>query len=383
MNETITAITEQTESLQGVDSCLSDLYSRAIEQQDAVPTVKSVLLNLVIYVADPKLADSAEEQASQVLSAVACRAIVADLASPERSEGASVSVICGISERGDKRLCGEVIRLYAPPGSVTGAVMPLLLPDVPVYLWVMGEIPTQSEDFTDLLRVASHVIVDTRLAEGVGQSLRAVERLRKGNGGRRIVQDLAWVSLHSWREATAQHFDPPAIRHYLTQVTDVNVDYSGSSKTPLPDSAPLLFASWFMDRVGLAVKGAFHSRDEGFRIDAVRDESSAIVRVVPKDSDRNVGQLFSAEIRCGSGDTEAQFVTQRMSDTELSLTQECREVCLPPKEIEEPVYDDAALVTKALNIYRRDHSYEQALHVALRIIDNVELADERSVYFRL
>lgn len=383
MNQTTTAISEHATSLGHVDSCLSELYTQAMEQEGAVPTVRTVLLNLIAYSSDPALAERAAEYAIEIVSSVSCRAIVADVASADQQQGASVSVVCGVSERGDRRLCGEVIRVYAVPGSVTGAVMPLLIPDVPVYLWVLGDVPQDREDFGDLLRVASHVILDTRATEPLGQSLRAVDRLRRADGGDRIVQDLAWMSLHAWREATAQHFDPHAVRQYLAHVTEVNIQYSGSNAAPLPESAPLLFASWFADRVGLRSRAAFHSRDDGFRIDATQEDHPALVRVIPTDSDREPGHLLSVEVRCGAGDNTACLTTEGVTDTQMILTEDCKDVCLPPKTTDVPPLGTAALATTAIRSYRRDRVYESAVDTALKIIGQIELSDERSTQVRL
>jgi glucose-6-phosphate dehydrogenase assembly protein OpcA len=387
-----TAITEKVASLSKVDSCLAELYTRAIVREGAVPTAKAVMLNLVIYAADAGLADSASEHASRVLSSISCRTIIVDMSSGAQAEGASVSLICGISERGDKRLCGEVIRLYAASGSVTGAVMPLLIPDVPVYLWVHGEVPPEREDFADLLRVASHLIVDSRTGSETARNLRAIDRLSKAEvtitpgiipGGMRIVQDLGWISIQTWREATAQHFDAPAVRHCLAQIKEVNIRYSGAKDRSLPESPPLLFASWLMERTQTAPTEVFHSKDEGYRITARQDDNPVVLRLAPEDSELEIGRLLSVQIRCGEGETAAVFTTDAASATQLSLTEDCTDVCLPSKLIDVPDPNDAALATIALSSYRRDHVFARALEVALLIMSQAELADERSARFRL
>lgn len=378
-----TAISERVESLSKVDSCLSELYTRAIEQQGAVPTAKTVLLNLVIYAADAELADSAAEHATEIVSSTSCRTIIAGLSSTKEPEGASVSLVCGISERGDKRLCGEVIRLFAPPGSVTGATMPLLIPDVPVYLWVRGEIPPERDDFADLLRVASHVIIDSRTGPDTAKNLRSEQRLTKAEGEKRVVHDLGWFSIQNWREATAQHFDAPAVRHYLEQIAEVTIRYSGPTDMPSPQSPPLLFAAWLMERTQIVSREVFHSRDDGFRIEAWQHEKPVTIRLVPQAAGSDEGQLLSVVIRCGRGEHAAVFTTESISGTQLSLTEDCRDVCLPPKMIDVPLHGDAALATIALRSYRRDRVFARALESALVLIGQMELADERSARFRL
>ena len=81
--------------------------------------------------------DKAADAISETSGTHPCRAVIvrADDSADARP-GATVSAVCGITKRGDRRLCGEIIRLRAPAGSdTTGMALPLLAPDVPFYLW--------------------------------------------------------------------------------------------------------------------------------------------------------------------------------------------------------------------------------------------------------
>ncbi len=377
------AITERCDALADVDTCLSALYDRALVRERAVPTVKALLLNLIVYASDEALAEEAMERASRVLPLLPCRAIIAETASSMPSEGAQVSVMCGISERGDRRLCGEVINVHALRGSVTGAVMPLLLPDVPVCLWVLGDIPAQREDFSDLLRVSTHLIVDSRKFADLSRGVKSMQRLQASDGDTHVLQDLAWVSLRSWREATAGHFDAPSLRSYLARLQNVDITYSGSTSSPYPESAPLFFTAWLAERTQLQIESVFHSRDEGFVIAARQEGRDVTVHVRPVESHRPAGELLSVSIECASGDERAVFTTQRASDTELAMTEECAMVCLPPKNVPAPSEDDASLAVQALKDYGRDLVFDRVMPVVLKIMAQVELTEESASGLRL
>lgn len=376
------ALSEPVKNLGKLDSFISDLYSRAIEQGGAVPTSRAVLLNLVIYAASTELADEAFNNASQILSSVACRTILIDR-SAAKPEVASVSLICGISERGDKRLCGEVIRVYAVGGPVAGLVLPLLIPDVPVFLWVYGEIPTDREDFADLLRVADYVVADSRTDGKTAANLRAIDRLRKIEGGKRIVRDLGWACIQPWREATALHFDALSIRHYLQCVDEVTIKYSGLADKTLPESPALLFVSWLMEMLRMIPSEVFHSKDEGYRITARQDSRSVTLRLIPEDSSLAIGRLIMVKVSCTQADRPGVFTTEAISPTQLVLTEDCRDICLPQKLMEIPNPNDSALAASALSSYRRDHVFARSLDMALQVISQAELADERSARVRL
>lgn len=371
-------ISQSCTSLKDVDLCLEDLYARAVQQEGAVPTLKTVLLNLVVYAADPSLEDVAEEKATRVLTKVVSRAIVVDRATSEHPGGANVSVVCGITDRGDKRLCGEVIRVHVSEGAMIGGVMPLLLADVPVYLWMLGDVATGHEGAADLLQVADHVIADSRGSTHIGHTFGGMEWLRRAYGGRRVVQDLAWVSVNDWREAIARHFDAPAARRRLADVAEINVRYAGPIDAPLPDSAPLLFGCWLIERLGFVIHGAFHSRDRGFRLDVARADHRATVRLVP-DGDAETRRLLSAAIKCGD---DAVFTTELVSDGRLKLTDEC-DGGRSESVAELADEDDVALVVRVLRAYRRDTVFERALDTALKAISQFQLADESSARIRL
>ena len=376
------ALSEPVKNLDKLDSFLSELYSKAVEREGAVPTSRAVLLNLVIYATKTQLADEAFNSASKILSSVACRTILID-PTAAKPETASVSLICGISERGDKRLCGEVIRLFAEDGPVAGMVLPLLIPDVPVVLWIYGDIPPDREDFADMLRVADYVMADSRTQGKTASNMRAIDRLSKIEGGKRIVRDLAWTSIQPWREATAQHFDPPSIRPYLQYLDKVTIRYSGPTDKALPESPPLLFASWLMERLQIVPSEVFHSKDEGYRITAAQENRSVTLSLIPQDLSLEVGRLAVVEISCSYAGRPGVFTTETTSPTQLTLTEDCRDICLPQKLMEISNLEAPALAASALGSYRRDRVFTQSLEMALQIISQAELADERSAKVRL
>jgi len=379
-------IVGQCDSLSKVDSCLSDLYMRAVGEEAAAPTVKTVLFNLVVFATTEKIADRAMLDVTDILATHPCRAIVADVArSGKGEEGASVSVMCGITERGDRRLCGEIISLHAHNNgsAIVGAVMPLLIPDIPVFLWIPGDVPRESEEFNDFVRASSHLIFDSRAFTDLGQGDKLVRRLGSADGSNRIVQDLAWISLMPWRELTAQHFDAPSTRPYLSRITQVTVRYASGERSDLPASAPLLLALWLMERTQMRFISAFRSRDQGFRIAAEQGDHDVELRFIPEVSGFGPGRLISVRIQCGTEEGSATFTTQGISENELTLTEECVGVCLPPKLLELPAQDESALAGQALDSYRRDRVFEQVLDVALAVIDYLEAADEKLLRLRL
>ena len=224
----VTTVTsaEVVTDLPNVDSALSNLYQTAAGTAEGpAPVIRALLANVVVYACTDEEADEAADAISEASGTHPCRAVILQTGD---SAGASVSAVCGITERGDRRLCGEIIRLRAPAGSdATGLVLPLLAPDVPVHLWT----PCRSshldgpERFKELTGIADQVIVDSRRFRDLRAGLGAVTGICRERGQSCVAHDLAWISLLAWRELTAQHFDPPVFRDQLDQIRQITVQF--------------------------------------------------------------------------------------------------------------------------------------------------------------
>lgn len=365
-------ITESIRKLSGVDAHLASLYRRAAgaEGTTAVPTVRTVLLNLVAYCQTEKEADEATAGVSEILGAHPARAIIIEAMPPQPGEEThSVSVICGITRRGDRRLCGELIRIHSHEGAdaAVGAVMPLLVADVPVFLWVMGEVPRSVPQFDELLRVANVVIVDSRRFANLEDGMTAVSQMNPA-GPDRVVQDLAWISLQSWRELTAQHFDPPAVRPYVSKLSDVTIEYASGERKGSPPSCALLFAAWFASAAQLRIHVVSSIPEGGYRIQARQDDRDVDIRLVPGKGRLSPCQLVSVNVRCESEKGPATFVTRGISATELSITEECEGICFPPRVLGMTPQGEASLASQALDLNVPNHLYCRSLDWALQAL---------------
>jgi glucose-6-phosphate dehydrogenase assembly protein OpcA len=99
-------------------------------------------------------------------------------------------------------------------------VGPFILPDLPVAMWFPGDLPDPTDP---LLRLASVLMVDTRLVGpglvAIGHSYRTLLEL----ANHQPVVDLSWVRLQPWRELLAGLFEPEHNRHFLDDVRSAAV----------------------------------------------------------------------------------------------------------------------------------------------------------------
>lgn len=360
-----------------INAQLAALYRRAagVENADAfVPVVRTLLLNLVVYTNSTDAVAEAVNDLAAVMGTHPCRAIIVNLGKVGSSQpAATVSTICGITERGDRRLCGEIIELHAAAldAEIVGMVMPLLVPDVPVFMWVPNDAPCAGREFSGIAEVADHVIVDSRRFPDLRAGLEWMGPLCVRDAPERTLQDLGWISLHPWMDLAAQHFDPSAARRYLAKLTDIEVKYNPSERADIPPSAPLLMASWLMERTGLDAIGARRASEGGFHIEARQDGRTVDARLIPEDQGYEAATLNSVTIRGGDASGTASFVTHRVSDTRISATEECAGICFAPMVVEFPAQNAPSLVAGALDSFGRDQVYEDAVAVAVRILSQL------------
>src|SRR5437868_5019792 len=190
--------------------------------------VRACVLNLIVYVAGQEERAEVDELLEAVVERHPCRAIVlvADRAASEARLDAYVSTRCQLSAPGAKRVCGEQVTIEAAGPLVetaSTAVAPLLVPDVPVFLW-WKDIP-QHEDklFDRLAEMADRVVIDSAFFDSPHKDmLRLAEILKTG---RLRLSDLNWGRLTSWRSLVASFWDVADYRESLAQIVKVGIEY--------------------------------------------------------------------------------------------------------------------------------------------------------------
>ncbi len=139
------------------------------------------------------------------------------LAEPGALRG-SVSALCTLGG-GARYVCCEKIEIHAGTGaepSVPGSVLSLLLGELPVVIWVPGEVPHAEPWFRILLASSDRLLIDSSRFSAPSASFLALARIT-GSFERVRLADFEWARLAPWRRAIASAFDPPAAREAALQ----------------------------------------------------------------------------------------------------------------------------------------------------------------------
>ena len=360
-----------TSGIDGIEHELARLRrSRgAFPRELGVPVARASVLNLVVFATREAHALRAARTIADLAVRHPSRAVVI-LADREREAGISeLDLYCRLAGSGEKQPVSYeqiLIRAHGDADArLASAVIPLLLPDLPVFLWWTGTPPLAAAHFEALLRLADRFIVDSADFARPDRTLSAIAAVARRGHDRYGVTDFNWTRLTAWRELTAQFFDVPAWRPFLEGVTGVRVGFAvDADGRKVHPSQALLFIGWLASRLGWrAVERLAPSEAGGLLFALARDDGRLVrMRVRPRfEQGMNEGDLSGLRIQASAGGREAEFVIKRIKDTHASTsaviggaTVVARVVALRRPEVSD-------LLGEELTIARSDAIYEDAL----------------------
>lgn len=253
-----------------IEQTLAELWR--VEKTEGEAVTRAALWNVVAHAGNPRDHSAASETLGKAAIAIPQRtiAIRADPSAPPEM-AAWISANCHMVGDG-KQICSEEIAILAGGDHVDRVpplVSALLIPDMPVAFWWVGDLPHEHASYVQsLLEPADRLIVDSshfdsptdlEIVIGVGK--------RTDTG----AADLNWIRLDEWRAATASVFDPPRMRGRLNALRQVRV-LSGRGEdngTRFGEAIQaVMFVSWLMAQAGreLQPDGAVADLDISFEI---------------------------------------------------------------------------------------------------------------------
>jgi glucose-6-phosphate dehydrogenase assembly protein OpcA len=252
-------------------------------------------------------------------------------------------------------------------------VEPLLVPDVPTYLWWSGKEQLDSRAVRDVMEFADVLVVDSALFKRPARGLLDLAALPRGDGaGVAGIQDLGWSRLRPWRDAIAQAFAPAERRPLLAGLREIEVTAAGGGGAELIGAA--LLAGW--------VVGAL-----GWRLVATTAVGDAAVEAVGEGHQgRQVQLLLRAESRPGLeiGSMCRVRMTGRTGSSDLTLAIEREagassqvrviiDLAGPGPAVQQrltlPSMTEPELMLNMLWASRRDPVYDRSLAAAVPLLE--------------
>lgn len=216
--------------------------------QDGTVGLRASVLNLMV-VTDEASAEQVTQTVSELSGRFPCRAIVmiSDPDEPEPNLEVGVSAYCSVRGGGGGQVCAEQVTVHAegPPAEhLESLAGPLLLPDLPVFLWYPGSFTTGAPEFEGMAALADRLIVDSAAATDRGACLREIAALADRPGAP-LVGDLQWVGLTPWRSLICDLFNPANRLPELDRLHRVEVLHD-----PRGEARALLVVGWLAWALG-------------------------------------------------------------------------------------------------------------------------------------
>lgn len=228
--------------------------------------VRTSVLNLVICTPDIETAQRASKILRELSSTHLARVTLLILDNAEHAPSslqAWVTLKCFSMISDLMRHCFEQTTILASGSavrSVANIIQPLLKPDLPVYMWWLGDPPGQNDPtFNGLVEMSSRMIVDSTSFFNPEQDICTLTSLID-TAPDCALSDLNWGRITPWRQLISQFFDVPEYRSYLNGITSIEIEHSVvplalQARTELGDVSPnparaLLLAGWLKDRLG-------------------------------------------------------------------------------------------------------------------------------------
>jgi glucose-6-phosphate dehydrogenase assembly protein OpcA len=287
--------------LNAVERTLDSFHREVLRSGDDDGAVRLAVANIVA--ACTTAADA--EHAVDVLCALGERhpsRVIVILANPQRDPviEADISFRCLPDTQ---RICTELVRLVVegePALHLASIVTPLLMPDIGVYLWLLGA-PRLAQAFhSDTVAMCERIVLDSARYDDTVATLALIADELRRHGDQLSLGDIAWERSRVWRETSAQAFDSRDMRRLLFHITDVEITTAGAK----PSSQAWLTAGWLASRLAWTSE-----HTPALRLLAT--EAAAV-----DDAD-----LVAIRFRCSDGKSRAEVTLERNAHTLSVLTQ--------------------------------------------------------------
>lgn len=308
-----------------VEQRLASLWSMSHDnlRTGANVNVRTSVLNLIICTPDIETASRANKVLRELASSHLARVtiLILDRSAENSAMTAWVTLRCFSMISDLMRHCFEQTTMVASGSAIRAAsnmLQPILKPELPVYLWWLGDPPDSSDPtFQNLVDLSSRIIFDSTTFFQPEEDIRTLAELCDA-APRSALSDLNWGRITPWRQLISQFFDVAEYRPYLAGIHSIEIEHAVAplaqqvqtvegDVSPNPSRA-LLLSSWLKDRLGWSMaedtsKNHQHTATGYYHWEMVRQAPS-----------RGTRQLGSTRSRAGAN---ATITIRPKPDTEV------------------------------------------------------------------
>lgn len=375
-----------------IEKELASMWSSASDPKDGesnkagsggAGVTRACALNLIVYTTPTDDRNQLEELLSQVNEQHPGRTLilVADRETKEAGLEAYVSMRCRLMGGAGKQICGEQVTIEARGPMVetaATAVAPLLVPDVPVYVW-WKDIPHYDDQLFDrMAQMADRIVIDSAAFDHPYDDLARLTEMIADQSRQLRFSDLNWGRLTSWRTLLASFWDVPAYRPLLDKIDRATIEYRPSSVAPNEiGTTALLLAGWLSARLGWELVANGIRLSEGKAECELRAGDRQIVLSLVRDqaAERNDRMISSVTVAVEK-EAAAFSVALRANGTKLETEARIGTEHSLGRVLGYETRSDADRVSRELAFLSRDTIYEEAMIRTAQLVESI--SDQKS-----
>ena len=326
---------------------------------DGTLGLRASVLNLIV-VTDEESAAEVTRSVSNIAGRYPSRALVliSDPAEEEPNLDFQLAAFCS-ARGGGAQVCAEQVTIHAegPPAEhLESLAGPLLVSDLPVFLWYPGPFSPSSPEFAGMAALADRIILDSAAAEDCELTLREIAGLLEEEETP-AIGDLQWVQLSPWRSLVAELFSSPERAGELGRLTGIEIEHA-----PDGECRALLFTGWLASTLGWSL------------VDSTRAGNGREVRFSGPSGEITAGMSPASpdapfrRVRLSSEDYGFEVARSRdLSEARTAVTRDGEP--LAERTVHLGTFDLGVLLGEELRYRGRDEIYERALRAAVEVLE--------------
>ena len=365
----------ETFDIEAIERALAGAWqATAAEGESEGALLRARAANLIVFLPNDAALAETHQGIAELTESHPCRVLV--LVGDRDAHGKDIEVYvssrCPEKRTESSFLCCEEITLSAAGEFVSelpSAAIPLLIPDLPVFLWWRDVLHLDEKLFEKLLAAGDRLIIDSADFQDSSRDFAALARvLEAGANEATAVSDINWERLTPWRASLANFYDVPTYREELDRINRVRIEYVGQgSSSEFLAAQALLIAGWLASRLGwkFVKQTTSQQPDRGMSFQLRKDDRHINIELNPSQAaGLKPGRILRVELE-SSGEQSASFVVYRSDDGEYLETsvnvgvQRC-----PGRRVRFRNLSTVQLLSREMEILGGDKIYEEAILLA-------------------
>ncbi len=347
-------------SLDAVEPALAQLW-KAEADRGGPPRIE--LFTVVALASELALVGRAQRVVAAVACAYPSRTIVASWRQGAGDTITAEASLHHVTEGG--AACGDAIVLDAI--GVAREWLPenienLALPDLPVCIWWVGDLPDFDRLFDRLVVDADLIVVNS--AEMDLRDLEKLSTIAMRCHGGAALSDLMWIRLRPIQELIARFFDDETALACLRSMERITIEFvPRENEQDVASTQAGLLLGWMANALSLGKETVAWKRGPAWA-------EATLGRVVTRfearpRADVPSGSLLRVTLECDG----ARFEIARQEDPQVFLwSREAPGAPVAPQTLRIGIPEETTLLIRSLERPKRDSLFEKSLHTATRIV---------------